>query len=238
MNNPFLHTEWKNLIMVNYEVSPDLLKPYLPYGTELDNWNGKYYVSVVGFKFLNTKVKGIRFPYHINFEQVNLRFYVKRTINGEEKKGVVFIKEIIDRRLVKFVARTLYKENYVQYSMKHAWNDSKDQLDIKYQWKLNGKWNSIAVKAKKELANMAEGSEEKFIAEHYWGYVQIEKEKSYQFKVEHPSWKMFAIEDYHIDVDFKACYGKSFEMLQHQKPTSVLLVEGSEVSLGDRISIV
>ena len=110
MKSTFLHTEWRKLIMVNYEVNPAVLKPYLPYGTELDSWNGKYYVSVVGFKFLNTKVKGIKFPFHVNFEQVNLRFYVKRTVNGEVKKGVVFIKEIIDKTIVKFMARTLTKK--------------------------------------------------------------------------------------------------------------------------------
>ena len=237
MKSTFLHTEWRKLIMVNYEVNPAVLKPYLPYGTELDSWNGKYYVSVVGFKFLNTKVKGIKFPFHVNFEQVNLRFYVKRKVNGEVKKGVVFIKEIIDKTIVKFIARTLYKENYVQYPMKHSWKEVSDQLDIKYEWKLNDKWNSIVVQAKKELSKTKEGSQERFIAEHYWGYIKINKKKSYEFRVEHPEWKMYSLIDYKIDVDFKECYGNDFEILQNQEPTSVFLVEGSEVSLGDRKSI-
>ena len=238
MKNPFLHTEWRKLIMVNYEVNPAILKPYLPFGTELDSWNGKYYVSVVGFKFLNTKVMGIKFPFHINFEQVNLRFYVKRKVKNEVRKGVVFIKEIIDKPIVKFVAKMLYKENYVRQPMRHSWQEDDNHLNIKYEWKLKGKWNSITVKTNKILSDTLENSQERFIAEHYWGNIQIRKNKSYEFRVEHPAWKTYSLLDYNIDVDFETVYGKGFGCLQHQKPSSVFLVEGSEVSLGDRKSIV
>ena len=89
----------------------------------------------------------------------------------------------------------------------------------------------------RQVASRAD-SQERFIAEHYWGYIQIDDQKSFQFRVEHPAWKMYALNDYNIDVDFKACYGQNFEMLQHQQPSSVFLVEGSEVSLGDRKSII
>ncbi len=234
MKNPFLHTEWRKLIMINYEVNPEILTPYLPHGTELDSWNGKYYVSVVGFKFLNTKVMGIKFPFHINFEQVNLRFYVKRKVGDEIRHGVVFIKEIIDKTIVKMVAKMLYKENYIQQPMKHSWQEDADHLNIKYEWKLNGKWNSIAVKTGKILKDTLKDSQERFIAEHYWGNIQIKKNKSYEFKVEHEPWKIYSLVDYNIDVDFESVYGKSFECLQHQEPSSVFLVEGSEVSLGDK----
>ena len=237
MKRPFLHTEWRKLIMVNYEVNPDVLTPYLPHGTELDSWNGKYYVSVVGFKFLNTKVKGNKFPFHINFEQVNLRFYVKRKIGNEIRHGVVFIKEIIDKTIVKFVARKLYKENYVQHPMKHLWQEDSDHFNIKYEWKLNNKWNSILIKTNKGLSHTNHDSVERFIAEHYWGYIQINKNKSYEFKVEHPPWKIYPLINYNVDIDFKSVYGNDFKFLQHQRPNNVFLVEGSEVSLGDRKSI-
>lgn len=238
MKNPFLHTEWRKLIMVNYEVNPDILTPYLPFGTELDCWNGKHYVSVVGFKFLNTKVLGIKFPFHVNFEQVNLRFYVKRKVGNEVRHGVVFIKEIIDKSIVKFVARMLYKENYVQQPMKHSWKEDKDYFNIKYEWELNNKWNSISVKTKKVLANSLKNSQERFIAEHYWGNIQIIKDKSYEFRVEHPPWKIYSLVDYNINVDFGAVYGKDFGHLKGKQPSSVFLVEGSEVSLGDRKTII
>jgi len=67
----FLNAQWKNLIMANYEVNPAVLGKYLPYKTELDTWNGRHYVSLVGFMFLDTKVLGIKIPFHVNFEEVN-----------------------------------------------------------------------------------------------------------------------------------------------------------------------
>lgn len=234
MKNIFLKTEWRKLIMINYEVQPALLQPYLPKGTELDSWNGKYFVSVVGFKFINTKVKGIKFPFHINFEQVNLRFYVKRILKNEIRHGVVFIKEIIDKPLIKFIARNLYKENYVTMSMQHHWEINNDTLNISYQWKTNNKWNKISVKSKNELNVSEIDSEERFISEHYWGYIQVNKNKSYEFRVEHPAWKIYTFNEPLINVDFKATYGSAFDCLKYKQPSSAFLVEGSEVFLGDK----
>ena len=93
----FLKAEWRNLIIINYEVKPEILKKHVPFGTELDLYKGKCYLSLVGFLFLNTKVLGIKIPYHINFAEVSLRFYVKRLENNEWKRGVVFMKEIVPK---------------------------------------------------------------------------------------------------------------------------------------------
>jgi uncharacterized protein len=88
---PFLYAEWRKLALFNYTIAPEALQPFMPYGTELDLWNGKCYISLIGFMFKNTRVLGLPIPGHINFEEVNLRFYVKRKVNGEWRRGVVFI---------------------------------------------------------------------------------------------------------------------------------------------------
>ncbi len=75
---PFLTAEWRHLAMLNYEIDPVILRPFVPSGTELDSWNGKTYVSIVGFLFLKTRVRGLAIPFHQNFEEINLRFYVRR----------------------------------------------------------------------------------------------------------------------------------------------------------------
>ncbi|MDB5134647.1 MAG: hypothetical protein JWP37_1250 [Mucilaginibacter sp.] len=90
----FLKAQWNNLLMLNYEVDPDILKSYIPPGTVLDLWEGKALVSMVGFMFLDTQVLGIKWPFHINFEEVNLRFYVKHFDGNEWKRGAVFISEL------------------------------------------------------------------------------------------------------------------------------------------------
>src|SRR5450432_2463378 len=104
MSFVFLKAEWNNLIMASYTIEPALLKPYLPRYTELDFYNGNTYVSLVGFMFNNTRIPGMKIPFHVNFEEVNLRFYVRYKDNGEWKRGVVFIKEIVPKLAISYVA--------------------------------------------------------------------------------------------------------------------------------------
>jgi uncharacterized protein YqjF (DUF2071 family) len=146
MSNIFLTAEWRKLAIVNYDVDPALLVPYLPYKTELDLWNGTCYVSLVGFMFLNTKLKGIRIPFHTNFEEVNLRFYVRYEDGDTWKRGVVFIKEIVPKPALAFVANTIYRENYQSMRMKHTCTENSTELIVEYAWKLKD-WNSMRVTA-------------------------------------------------------------------------------------------
>ena len=138
----FLKAEWRKLAIANYELDPALLKKYIPSKTELDLWNGTCYVSLVGFMFLNTKLLGLPIPFHRNFEEVNLRFYVRHNHNGEWKRGVVFIKEIVPKPALTFVANTIYKEHYQTMKMSHSWSELEDHRSVEYNWRLNGIHNS------------------------------------------------------------------------------------------------
>ena len=133
MSKPFLTASWINLLMANFTLDPAILKPYVPAFTELDDWNGNYYVSLVGFLFADTKVFGLKFPYHTNFEEVNLRFYVRHKENNEWKRGVVFIKEIVPRSLITLIANTLYGEHYETRSMQHQFAHTPTDLQVAYQ---------------------------------------------------------------------------------------------------------
>lgn len=146
MKNLFLTAEWRKLILINYAIDPEILKKYLPYKTELDLWKGKCYVSLVGFMFLNTKVKGCKLPGHINFEEVNLRYYVKHDNGNEVRRGVGFIKEMVPKPFITAVARTIYKEPYQTLPMKHNWSED-NEINIEYSWKIKGIWNSVSVQA-------------------------------------------------------------------------------------------
>src|SRR3954468_20670393 len=115
----FLAAEWRYLAMLNYQVDPAILHPHLPRGTELDIWNGRHYISLVGFRFLNTRVLGVPIPFHRNFEEVNLRFYVRRKGPEGWRRGVVFIAEIVPRFAIAAVARLFYNENYVALPTRH-----------------------------------------------------------------------------------------------------------------------
>ena len=222
----FLTAKWQNLILVNYKVNPDILKPFIPNGTELDLFNNTCYISLVGFMFKDTKVLGIKLLNHINFEEVNLRFYV--TCNG--KRGVVFIKEIVPKPLITLIANSLYKENYQTCKMSHLWNENNQYKAVRYNWRINNQWQSITVNCDCKAQEILSNTEAEFITEHYYGYTKY-KHKTFEYEVKHPIWKQYSVLEYSIEVDFAQTYGKAFEFLNKTKPISVLLAKGSDISV-------
>ncbi|MCI5058465.1 MAG: DUF2071 domain-containing protein [Flavobacteriales bacterium] len=226
----FLNAEWRKLLIVNYEIDPNILKPYIPKGTELDIWNDKCYLSVVGFMFLNTRILGVKIPFHINFEEVNLRFYVKRKVGSEWRRGVVFIKEIVPKKAISVIANSVYNENYITLPMKHDIRQT-NELFVQYQWKFEQEWFGIKVSASNESKRIAVDSEEEFITEHYWGYTKKNDSSTYEYEVGHPRWKSYSIIGYSVDLNFSKMYGSDFEGLNHQTPVSVILAEGSEINV-------
>lgn len=227
----FLTAEWRKLAMANYAIDPAILAPYVPPGTELDSFNGKHFVSLIGFMFLNTRVLGVKVPFHVNFEEVNLRFYVRYNDDGDWKRGVVFIKEIVPKAAITFVANTLYGEHYVTLPMRHRWADAGETREVGYEWKLGGRWQHFSVKADLQPTPIAIGSEEEFITEHYWGYTKTGDSTTTAYEVTHPRWEQYPVQDYRIDVDFGENYGREFSILDKLRPTSVLLAEGSEITV-------
>ncbi|MDQ6842935.1 MAG: DUF2071 domain-containing protein [Bacteroidota bacterium] len=231
MESHFLNAAWNNLIIANYPVSPELLTPYVPDKTELDFFDGKTYVSLVGFMFLNTKMLGLSIPYHINFEEVNLRFYLKHNNKGNWMRGVAFIKEIVPKPAIAIIANNFYGEKYVSLKMKHHFRETVDSLQTGYEWQFKKKWNKISAVSKKTSSPMRIGSEEEFIAEHYWGYTKVTGDKTYAYEVKHPRWEIFHVTDHTIDCDFSNLYGKEFSFLKDRKPSSIFMAKGSEVKI-------
>ncbi len=227
----FLKAKWQNLIMANYEVNPSCLLPYLPKGVELDSFEGKTYVSLVGFLFKDSSIFNVPIPLMGTFEEVNLRFYVVRKVDREHRRGVVFINETVPNKAVAWVANKLYKEHYTAIPTKYKWTLHQDQKEIQYQWKVQSQWNTLKVTASPIRRKMEAGSIEEFIFEHYYGYTKVNTNQSIEYKINHPSWEVNAIRDYHIDCDFAAFYGSRFQSLNTAKPHSVMLAEGSEISV-------
>ena len=180
--------------MINYEVDPAVLAPFVPAGTELDEFQGRVFVSMVGFLFLKTRVLGVPFPWHQNFEEVNLRFYVRRRVEGEDgwRRGAVFVREIVPRIIIATVARVFYNEPYLARPMRHRVEQSADATAAEYRWRHEGRWNALSVAARGgEPAAVAPGSEEEFITEHYWGYNRQRDGGTMEYGVEHPRWRVW-----------------------------------------------
>ena len=233
----FLTAEWNDLALINYEIDPKFLQNYVPKGTELDLWNGKCYLSLIGFMFENVKVMGLKIPYHVNFEEVNLRFYVKRLENDIWKRGTVFIKEIVPKHAVTLVANALYKEHYQTLKMRHSRTATNHTKLFKYEWRKNGVWHSIAVEASKNELPIAINTEAEFITEHYFGYTKYNENKTIEYEVTHPRWNQLQILNYNVDVDFEAVYGFDFKFLQTSKPSSAYLALGSKITIEGKKTI-
>lgn len=223
----FLTARWQDLVMANYEVEPALLASRVPPGTELDLDDGKCFVSLVGFMFLHTRVLGIPVPFHINFEEVNLRFYVRREAGSDIRRGVVFVKEIVPRRAIATVARAVYGEPYERWRMCHIRTEGR----VEYRWSRAGCENRLGVSRGESLGVPDIGSHGEFIIEHYWGYTKRPGGRVDEYKVEHPKWELFTVENEIIEVDFGKTYGREFAFLSAKNPYSVLLAKGSEISV-------
>jgi uncharacterized protein YqjF (DUF2071 family) len=230
MGSTFLRANWENLIMANYEIEPSTLAPYLPKGVELDFYNNKTYVSLVGFMFKNTRLFGLPIPFFGSFEEINLRFYVKKIENRKTKKGVVFINETVPFKIVALLANKLYKEHYISIPTKNS-IDITENKDIKFEWKINDRWNSLAVKSDTNKYKIEQGTIEEFIFERYFGFTKLSDISTQEYKIHHPKWMTHKILNSQIDCDFRSMYGDSFSILNNQTPDSILLAEGSQVSV-------
>lgn len=229
----FLNARWENLILINYCIDSKLLKSFIPMGTELELYNNKCYVSLVGFMFKDTKVVGLKIPNYKNFEEVNLRFYVKRKVNNEWRRGVVFIKEIVPKHLITLIANSLYHEHYETRKMSHKWLTTKNSKRFEYNWKIKDKIQNIKVETEINPSPIVINSEAEFITEHYFGYTKKDN-TTYEYEVVHPSWEQLKVRDFNIEVDFELNYGSPFKILNEINPESVLLAIGSKVSVKNK----
>jgi hypothetical protein len=235
----FLTAEWRKLIMAQYEVAPQTLEPRLPSGLELDLFRGRCYISLVGFLFDRVRIKGIAIPFHTRFEEVNLRFYVTRTErDGARKRGVIFLREFVSRPAIALVARSFYEEPYSTVPTRHTFAVSSNELSVRYAWKHRARWHSLAVEAANTPQPIFPDSEEEFITEHYWGYTKRTRGATSEYAVQHPRWQTYPILSQEINADLGSLYGSPFASLNAQQPTSILLAEGSAVtvSTGHRLS--
>lgn len=232
---PFLTADWRFLVMANYEVDPAVLEPLVPSGTQLDSWSGATLVSVVAFRFLRTRFRGVPVPLHRHFDEVNLRFYVRRETGAESRRGVVFIREIVPRRAIAFVARRVYNEPYAvlpvrsEIGMRGAGQGAGGRL--RYEWYVNNRWCSLAATTVGRPALPAPGSLAEFITEHYWGYTSQRSGATLEYEVEHPRWAVWEAHTCELDCDVNAPYGSIFARYLQVPPRSAFVAEGSSVSV-------
>jgi uncharacterized protein len=234
----FLSAEWRDLVMLNYEVDRALLEAYVPAGTVLDSFNGKTYVSLVAFQFRHTKLFGsLAIPFHADFDEVNLRFYVHRNVGNEDRRGVVFIAEIVPKWAVAKIARLAYGENYVCLPMKHRIHMNGAAKTAEYEWQLNGAWCRLYAQTSAAPMRAAEGSLEQFITEHYWGYSAKRNAEALEYHVSHVPWNVLTNSSAGFEGYAGSLYGSELGTVLQRRPDSAFIADGSPVivSTGRRI---
>jgi len=224
--------------MLNYEIAPELLAPFVPRGTSLDLWDGRALVSVVGFRFLDTRVVGVPVPFHRNFDEVNLRFYVKRELpDGEVRRAVAFIRELVPRPLIAWTARALYNEPYRALPMRSDTPPAPTESPetVRYAWRRRTTagvtWEHVAARAVGEASVPTVGEEAQFITEHYWGYTRQRDGSTIEYEVRHPSWRVWSAEHADLRVEVATLYGPEFVQALAGPPRSAFVAEGSPVSV-------
>ena len=223
----FLSARWERLFLLTYSVDPDLLLPHLPPELELDTIDGKAFVSLVAFDFLQTKVLGIPWPGYRNFPEINLRFYVRYP--KDNRRGVVFIKEYVPKRLIAWLAKALYNEPYKMAEMTSSWEEKPDHSILSHQLIINGKANSISVTLNNTPQVSSDDSLDHFFKEHSWGFGKSHRGSLLEYQVWHPIWKTLDIVDQTIQWDFASVYGEKWAFLSHQEPFHQAFALGSEI---------
>ena len=234
----FLSAEWRDLVILNYAVDPALLAGHVPPGTILDSFKGTTYISLVGFRFIKTRLLGfLQVPFHADFLEINLRFYVRRRIGGEDRRGVVFISEIVPRRAIAATARLIYGENYSCLPMKHRVMRSGVSKTAEYQWKLGGNWCTLRAEGTGTPAHAETASLEQYITEHYWGYSKQPGKHALEYHVAHVPWRVWPVPHAEFVGDCSSLYGPEVNAVLRRAPDCAFIADGSSVIVhrGERI---
>lgn len=226
----FLKAQWQDLIMINYEVPRTLVEKYLPAGCEVDLENNRCFASLVLFQFKDCKVKGISWPGYRNFSEINLRLYVTFKDNDEIKRGVIFVKEFVPKKLIAFIAQKLYKEPYFYSQIDYSSKADEKQRQLSYSWQEA----QVSISSADNWQDLKQGSHEEFILEHYWGYSKHSPQKTNEYEVIHPAWQFSPIEIHKSELDFAKLYGQDWGFLNQQKPYSSFIAKGSEIAVSNK----
>jgi uncharacterized protein YqjF (DUF2071 family) len=240
MAGAFLTARWDSLVFLNYRCPASLLEPLVPRGTALDAWDGRTLVSLVGFLFTDTRLLGVPVPGHRTFEEVNLRFYVSRTTpEGERRRAVVFIRELVPRAAIAAVARWTYNEPYLAVPMSHEIAlDPGSGGQASYSWRHEAAAFRLGAVVSGPAVPLEAGSEAEFVTEHYWGYTRQRDQGTLEYQVEHPSWALWANADASFTGPAAALYGDDFGRILSVPPHSAFVAVGSDVvvRVGSRIA--
>ena len=223
-------TEWRAVLGLTYAADVALLEAHVPRGCTIDTLEGSPRVSLVAFHFANTRIAGVPVPAHVNFPEINLRFYVR--IGGE--RAVVFIREFVSRPAVALVAKAFYNEPYRTIRMRDrriaptTWNGERLGVRHRFGPRLG---NRLEAWADPTAVLPAPGSAAYWLTHHELGVGARRDGRARRYRVEHDVWALHTVRDLRVEVDFAALYGPRWAHLANAEPSHVTLSSGSPVTI-------
>jgi uncharacterized protein YqjF (DUF2071 family) len=246
---PFLAATWRDFLMLSYDIEPRVLAPFVPAGTELDLWRGKAYLSLVGFCFCDAQLLGMRVPGHGEFAEVNLRFYVRRRVEGRWRRGVVFLRELCPKRAVVAVARWIYGERFRRVPLacriERALHDSRDDDlfgpdcrppgRMEFAWRDRGQDFRLAATVDESARRPEPDSLAEFVVDHYWAYT-LRPRRTLEYLAPHAPWRIAAAQAEFFG-DAWVQYGPRFAPYLRGEPACAFWASGSSVRIyrGERL---
>jgi len=102
----------------------------------------------------------------------------------------------------------------------------------------DGRWHALKATMRGEPCLPAQGGEEEFTIEHYWGYTARRNGTSHEYEVRHSPWRVWRATNSTIDIDPGKVYGEAWSDLLDRPPTAVMVAEGSpiRVFVGQRVA--
>ena len=233
--------EWRDLALLNWFVDPAILRPRVPAGAELDTWEGRGVLSLVGLRFLHLRLLGLPVPGMQAFTQVNVRFYVRRRVGEEIRHGVCFVLAMVPRRLLTLGARLAMHEPFETFPTRVAHHRAPDGAGgLSYQWQGgnqggtgDGGWHRMQVVLDAAAVRAPEdGSLETFVLHRFWGFTQQPDGTTLEYRVEHPCWRVAAVNDFDLSAQWEGLRVPAEVRTALAGPASfALYAEGSEARM-------
>ena len=230
----FLTAEWLHVLGVTWPADEELLRPHLPRGAQIDTLEGSPRVSIVAFRFRRTRLRGVPIPLHVNFGEINLRFYVR--LDG--RRAVVFIREFVSRPAISLVAKLTYNEPYRTIRMRDELLAREDGLvGVRHRFGRRLA-NRLEAWADPEPVVPAVESADYWLTHHELGVGRARDGSARSYEVEHPVWALHPVRSLDVDVDFARLYGPQWAYLAETEPSHVTLAEGSAISITPAVAAV
>jgi uncharacterized protein YqjF (DUF2071 family) len=192
-------------------------------------------LSLVAFHFADNRVLGVPIPFAREYDQINLRFYVRRRLeDGGWRRGVVFLRELAPAKPVVAGARFVYGERYdcvpVTARVRPPGAAGTRGGRAVYRWRDRHQVHRLAVDFHGPAALPGPGSLEDFLTDRHFGYVSAER-ATREYRVDHPPWRVWPATDARLSHGIADAFGRRFERALDRAPLSAFVAEGSRMEL-------